>query len=218
MIIIHLFHPAASTMTEKANALIKNPDSAKSLSQFTQSLEHVLNHIHQVQAVLEEVEGGGGSLSAHTQPTMAIPAAVQTHIPDFQPVHVPPPTAKVVDHGTSTSEHHRFYGTLSPSDDWITSSSPTSFYPTISPSPRSDLIQRQESFSEGFSQSYSFGDAETQTPRVRMKDEALQAVLYPGTLGAMSITNPSIIVGQSWSSSSEGLSISFSIILQLCLL
>ena len=44
-------------MTEKADSLIKSPDSSAHLAQFTQSLEHVLNHIHKLQQIVEEPEG-----------------------------------------------------------------------------------------------------------------------------------------------------------------
>ena len=102
----------------------------------------------------------------------------------------------LVDRGTSTpSDPQRFYGTLSPSDDWMMSSSPPSFDPTLS---SSDPVRRQEAFNDA-----SFGslETETQTPQVATKDKGLQVVLYPGTLGGMSVTNPSMVIGQSWASS-----------------
>ena len=108
----------------------------------------------------------------------------------------------LVDRGTSTpSDPQRFYGTLSPSDDWMMSSSPPSFDPTLSSSHTSDPVRRREAFNDA---SFCSEETDTQTPRVATKDKGLQVVLYPGTLGGMSVTNPSMVVGQSWASSKGG--------------
>ena len=88
-----------------------------------------------------------------------------------------------VDRGTSTpSDPQRFYGTLSPSDDWMMSSSSP---PTLSSSHVSDSVRRREAFNDSL-------ETETQTPKVSTEDKGLQVVLYPGTLGGMSATNPSM--------------------------
>ena len=188
---ITLFQPTAvATMTEKADLLIKNPNRSGHLVQFTHSLENVLNHIHKVQQLVEESEGMHIILEYDHFNFIPLEEA------SFRPFPAPPTIPMLVDRGTSTpSDPQRFYGTLSPSDDWMMSSSPPTFDPTLS---SSDPIRRQEAFNDA---SIGSLENETQTPQVVTKDKGLQVVLYPGTLGGMSVTNPSMVIGQSWASS-----------------
>lgn len=191
--VLHFFQSTAvASMTERADLLIKNPDSSVHLAQFTQSLEQVLNHIHKVQQIVEESEG-------------MLTIFIKYHFiyllgeSSFRPFPAPPTIPMLVDRGTSTpSDPQRFYGTLSPSDDWMMSSSSPSFNPTLSSSHVSDPVRRREAFNDA---SIGSLETETQTPQVVTEDKGSQVVLYPGTLGGMSVTNPSMVVGQSWASS-----------------
>ena len=87
------------------------------------------------------------------------------------------------------------YCTLSPSDEWITNTStketsPSLFAPT-DPSSSREYVDSQ--FKE---------DAFTQTPHPVLKDEALQAIQYPSSLGGQSIT-PSLLWQSDFSHTSE---------------
>ena len=87
------------------------------------------------------------------------------------------------------------YRTLSPSDEWITNTStketsPSLFAPT-DPSSSREYVDSQ--FKE---------DAFTQTPHPVLKDEALQAIQYPSSLGGQSIT-PSLLWQSDFSHTSE---------------
>ena len=141
-------------------------------------------------------------------PPSMIPFQVESSAMPTPPVVSPLPFMIPMT-ATSVPPGRYYKAPLSPTDQWIISESPelttpSSFAPTDPSLSEVDYaVPPMGSFQDKSPKTFKPLPSLTQSSRPILKDEDFKSIMYPSSLGGLSITNPSLIGAPSWQSESS---------------
>ena len=157
---------------------------------------------------LQEPQSTSTPVSSYNPLLTKEPFQVESSATSTPPVVSPPPSMIPMT-GTSVPPGRYYKAPLSPTDLWIISGSPelttpSSFAPTDPSLSEVDyVVPPTGSFRDKSPETFKPPPSLTQSSRPILKDEDFKSIMYPSSLGGLSITNPSLIGAPSWQSESS---------------
>ena len=154
---------------------------------------------------LQEPQSTSTPVSSYNPLLTKVPFQVESSAMPTPPVVSPPPL--MIPMTTTSVPTSRYYkAPLSPTDQWIITGSPelttpSSFAPTDPSLSEVDYaVPPMGSFQDKPPETFKPPPSLTQSSRPILKDEDFKSIMYPSSLGGLSITNPSLIGAPSWQS------------------